>query len=113
MRKPRNSNFFGCRGTLDGSKVALKDMHGHYIVATDRNMAKVTGQQANDEATHFTVQDFGGDDETRTIALKSVHGKWLVADPGNWSPPYLVSANGGFTGPWEKFLNMGYKYHPV
>ena len=79
MRKPRNSNFFGCRGTLDGSKVALKDMHGQYLVATSNNEAMVIGRTSTDSGALFTVKDLGGNDETRTIALKSIHGKWLVA----------------------------------
>ena len=79
MRKPRNSNFFGCRGTLDGSKVALKDMHGQYLVATSNNEAMVIGRTSTDSGATFTVEDLGGNDETRTIALKSIHGKLLVA----------------------------------
>ena len=39
----------------------------------------VIGRASTDSGATFTVEDLGGNDETRTIALKSIHGKWLVA----------------------------------
>ena len=89
-------NFFGCYG----NQIALKDTHGKYIVALP-NGAAMANETRVVKGTRFTVQDLGGDDNERTIALKTGFGKWLVAYP---QPDYNVRANGNWLGPWEKFI---------
>ena len=53
----------------------------------------------------FSLVDLGGDDTQRTVGLKSINGRWLVAYPPSNRTTYEVKADGynSYVGSNEKF----------
>ena len=110
MNDTENSGlgFYGC----STSKIALKDPRGRYVVTLPNDEVACNGTTITKEAI-FTLVDQGGAQdkkwrqktETRTIGLKSVNGRWLVAYPTSDNITFHVAADGynKFIGKYQKF----------
>ena len=108
MNDTENSGleFYGC----STSKIALKDPRGRYVVALPNDEVACNGTTITKEAI-FTLVDQGGAQDkkwrrkTRTIGLKSVNGRWLVAYPTPDNITFHVAADGynKFIGKLQKF----------
>ena len=98
--------FYGC----STSKIALRDPRGRYVVALPNDEVACNGTTITKEAI-FTLVDQGGEldkkwrRKTRTIGLKSVNGRWLVAYPTPDNITFHVAADGynKFIGKYQKF----------
>ena len=88
-------DFYGC----PSSKVALRDMHRRYVVALSNDMLRVNSSTITNEAV-FTLVDLGANYEngtklnSRSVGLKSVNGRWLVAYPSTDNITFDVWADG-------------------
>ena len=88
-------DFYGC----PSSKVALRDMHRRYVVALTNDMLRVNSSAITNEAV-FTLVDLGVNYEngtklnSRSVGLKSVNGRWLVAYPSTDNITFDVWADG-------------------
>ena len=110
MNDTENSGlaFYGC----STSKIALKDPRGRYVVALPNDEVACNGTTITKDAI-FTLVDQGGAQdkkwrrkiETRTIGLKSVNGRWLVAYPTSDNITFHVAADGynKFIGKYQEF----------